>query len=53
MAKTMDDLVDEAFYEATMDGGDFEDILTRKIIQNDMDVYDEANRPYEAHDDET
>ena len=47
MAKDMDDLVDEAFYEATMDGGDFEEILTRKIIQNDMDAYDEATQPQE------
>lgn len=53
MAKDMETLFDEAFYEATMDGGDFEDILTRKIIQNDMDVYDEANQPQKAHDDET
>lgn len=50
MAKDAEDLWDEAFYEATMDGGDFEDILIRKIIQNDMDSYDKAQPQEPTHD---
>jgi hypothetical protein len=46
MAKSYDDLWDEAFYEHTMGEGDFEDIFVRKIIENDQDTHpQEVSKP--------
>lgn len=44
MNKDAEDIWDEAFYEATMGEGDFEDILVRKMIEAEMDAYDEQTK---------